>query len=145
MPNELLHSPADVLAAHLVASELGTAPSGVWPVYVNDMADIPDQAISVSDTEGLDHGRLMPTGEAAGHKGFQIRVRAKTKNAAWLRADAIRNWLTTIYGATVHVDSSNYTIGRITTIGKAIYNGRERPPSARPVYSINAMIDVTQD
>lgn len=145
MANQLLHSPADVLAAHLVALGIGTVPSGLWPAHVNDMADTPDQAIGVYDSEGVDHGRLMPTGEAAGHKGFMVRIRAKDKLTAFRKADEIRTALQAIYGATVGITGTSYTIGRITTIGKVMYNGRERSPSTRPIYSVNAMIDVSQD
>lgn len=144
--NELLHSPADVVAYLLAELGVGSQPSAsaAWPVFVSGEPDTPDNCITVYDTDGNDHGRNMVTGEIMGHRGVQIRVRSTTHQVGYLRADLISETLAEIYDRTVSISGTAYTVHCFTGIGDVISIGRDRPQGSRRVFTLNALVDLKQ-
>jgi hypothetical protein len=95
MPGPLLHSPADVIRHLLVAIGQGSHPTetgagnGPWPVYESKEPSRPDEVLTVQDAAGVPQGRTMFDGEVQGRDGFQVRVRAADKVAAFAKANAV--------------------------------------------------------
>lgn len=144
--NSLTNSPADIVAyllAELGAGSLPTANTS-WPIYAGGEPDLPDNCITVYDTEGSDHGRNMVTGEVMGHQGIQIRVRANTHNVGWARADLLSSYLADVRQRTVSISGVAYTVACFARIGDVIAIGRDRPQGSRRVFTLNALVDVKQ-
>lgn len=146
MANNLLHSPAEIIRKLLVDLALGAEPSATatWPVYDANEPATPDNCITVYDTQGRDYGRMMIDGSLVGPNGFQVRVRAKDHPTGWLKADSIQKALAEIvYQRMVYVESSDYFIHCISTIGDVLSLGKD-PNSNRRLFTINAVVTVRQ-
>lgn len=94
MSGQLQHTPAEIIRQLIIDLSLGIEPDGSttdWQVYNNVLPDISDNAIVVTDTEPVQEGRSMPTGEYQEHYGFQVKVRGTTDLVAFRKAHAIQN------------------------------------------------------
>lgn len=143
----MTHGAADVTREYLIAAGVGTDPTagGSWPVYVGREPAAPDAAMTVYDTQGLDHGRLMVTGEAVGPDGVQVRIRAATYPAGYAKAAAVRSALEAAYQEEVAPAGAaeRYLIHCFSRIGDVIPLGRESD-SSRYVFTVNAVTPVRQ-
>lgn len=138
------HSPADVVRWLLVLMGLGSAPGGGdWPVFAAGEPDLPDNCITVYDTQGTDDGRSQIDGELFSHEGIQVRVRARTHPEGWVKAHAIREALAKqAYDETVVTGGEAYLVHSINRIGNVIALGKEVPSTKRSLFTINATVSL---
>lgn len=146
--NLLLHSPADVVAQALVDEGVGSDPSGesAWPVFVTKEPSTPDNCLTVTDTTGVDHGRVM-SGELQGHRGVQVRIRARTQALGFRKATALRVFMSEGNAAhsgcrnlTVTLDGVVYLLRNFAKIGDVLSIGSDTPNSMRRVFTLNATV-----
>jgi len=146
VPGLLTHSPSDIARELLIDLGLGTDPDSVdsWPVYIKTEPDQPDNTITVNDTPGIDHGRVMIDGERQENPGVQIRVRSKVASTGRTKIDTIAyNLDTAILKTTVAFDSATYEIQSISRSGQINDLGRD-PDSGRNLFTLNATINLRE-
>lgn len=143
----MTHSAADLTRWYLVAGGTGTDPhdGAAWPAYAGREPAAPDDALTVYDTDGLDHGRSMPTGEILGSQGVQVRVRSTDHRTGYSKAEEVRAALAAAYQEVVAPpgDPERYLVHCFSRIGDVIPLGRE-PGSSRYVFTVNAVTPVRQ-
>lgn len=154
----LTHSPAQVTAQAL--ADLGTASAlgGKldWAAYYAAEPNAPERVLTVFNTAPVADGggRSMPDGEMLQHWGVQVRVRGRSDEDAWRKADQVRAALT----------EGNAVVRRAVTIAanafqglpaasyevqcwsrvKVIDMGKNVPSSMRSVVTVNAMVALRQ-
>ncbi len=145
----MTHSPTQVLAAYLQeASDASfTLPSddGLWPLYISalpDSTEVEINAAAIYDTTGVKHARLLKDGAELRSYGFQIKVRGKTYNEAWAKADEVSVLLTTVHDVTVELDGSTYWIDCVSQTTPPISMGQDEKRRAN--FSINGLIMLAQ-
>jgi hypothetical protein len=136
------HSPAQILAAHLIAAGLGTDPDngGEWPCYIALLPDKPDNLLVIYDTAGTIDGRIMATGETVEHPGIQVLVRGKTHPVAWAKVRAVKEALDAINRTTVTVTGPTDTEYRVLGAhqrGTPLALGQD--DNGRMTFSLNAI------
>jgi len=83
----------------------------------------------------------MLDGEIFHHYGFQVRLRTADPKSGWVKAEAVRQtFAKNIYGNTVKIDASIYTVRCVVKIGQVLSLGTETPNSKRHIYTINALV-----
>lgn len=146
MPGLLLHSPADVLRQLLVDMSLAVDyvdDRTSWAAFASGEPDLPDDSITIYDTEGREHGRDMPTGERATHDGFQIRVRSRNHKVGYIRARLIAIALDEeVENVQVDVDDNSYLVKAVTRTGGILPIGKDIPGSKRNLFTINGVISL---
>lgn len=141
----MARSHTEVLQQLLADLSLASVPDdgAAWPVYVGREPDKPDNCLTLYATEGIDHGRIMKTGETTGPEGFQVRVRATDYRTGRAKADAIKlAFERTVYDTAVSLDSETYFVLAVTRIGDVLELGRDSPTSQRQVFTLNALVYV---
>lgn len=149
---DLDHSPADVIRKVIVQLTLGVVPSyanGVyngspWPVFAGGEPDKPDSSITVYDTSGVDHGRLMH-GERSEHHGVQVRIRSAAHTAGYAKARAIAvGFDEDVSFMTVTIGSTSYTVWAITRTSDVLDIGKE-PGTNRDLFTVNAIVSLRKE
>ena len=151
----LAHSPANVIRWLLVDKGLGTSPRLVlsWPVWTAGEPKVPDNVITVYDTQGTDEGAVMvgPRGELQGHYGFLVRVRAKDQPTGWAKANAIRASLSEdVYDNTVVVPAwqgiagATYTVENCAGVGHVLSLGVNVENEKTWLFTVNAVATINQ-
>lgn len=145
----LLIPPADVVARLMVQMAIGTEPveegeDGAWPVYTPREPDDPDECLTVRTTTPTDDGREMIGGQRRQHYGIQIRVRARTEEACWNKANEIEVWLNeAVYEESVTVGANHYTVHCFVRTN-VIPLGKGLPSNVRNLATVNAMVAITR-
>ena len=140
------HSPADVIRWALIALGMGSDPgvNNSWPIFSDREPTSPDELITVYNTAGTNDGRVM-AGEVQGPRGIQVRVRSKTPQAGWMKADSIRTALAeSLYRMTLTIGAAQYLVQSVSKIGNILALGKESPTSQRNLFTINAVTTITQ-
>ena len=143
MSTTLTYSPADIVRYLLIDLGLGTDPldGGTWPIYVSNEPDRPDNCITIYDTRGLIHGRMMPSGVQAKHYGVQIRIRCSNNESGWVKADAIWTALCEdVYHNRVDIEDEAYCLHNFALIGDILVVGHDSPATKRKVFTINPLL-----
>lgn len=138
------HSPADVIAAHLIAGGYATITSGVWPVYVNTIPSaVAGQAISINDTGGVPPQPYFD-GTIHEYPGIQIRVRGNPHDQTGPRTKIveIRKHLSQIYRVSVSYDSAAYILHAMKSSSGIIPLPQDA--QARWDWTTNFTVTVTQ-
>lgn len=140
----LLHSPADIVGALLVALGYGASPPATpWPIYVTSEPDQPDECMTVVDREGRDHGREMVLGERQEHRGVQVMVRSKSSRAGYEKAAAVAIAFDEVVRSNqVVLDGTPYIVRSIMRTTQVLPLGRDGAASGRERFSINALVSV---
>lgn len=149
----LVHSPADIVRAWLIAADVASQGSwsgaGVytgpaWPASYAAEPDRPDNCVTVYDAMGSDDGRSMIDGEREGLDGIQIRIRAEDHRTGRTRANIIWTQLCkTSLNVLVAVGSDSYLVRNFSRIGDILCLGKE-PESKRRIFTINTLVNVEQ-
>ena len=136
------HSPAMILRAALVDMGKGTFPlsNGIWPLYVGQFPDTPDEAVGVFDTSGQRDGRTQVDGIVHSHPGIQLRIRSNQYTSGYQKANELRIALQTIKGKIVTIDTVQYTILVVSQIGDILSLGKSEEINKRDLFSINAQL-----
>jgi hypothetical protein len=145
------HAPSKVVQKLLIALGVGATPatdptSVNWPIYYSQEPDQPDNCITIYDTSGIQHGRVMPTQEMIEHHGIQVRIRSQSKDAGHLKAQAVvvaMDQLSFMRGVTI--DTSHYTVQTIVRKGSILSLGKESPNSNRLLFTVNAVVAIRQE
>jgi len=156
MANSLLHSTAEVVRQLLVDLGYAAAPAvpqvNAWPIYVGsepDGAGVPDNVLSVYDTQGGPAPRFAQTGELGGNDGFLVRIRASDYQTGWRKGDELQTALAEhpdlvrTEGRGVVIASSSYAVYGIVNIGAILRLGLERG-GRRWLFTVNAELVVEQ-
>lgn len=141
-------TPADVVRQLLV--DLGVCPDSAtarWSAFSGHEPDgttTHDDCVTVYGTEGVDTGRLMPTGEATGYYGIQFRVRSRNEAAGWKKAAEIRTAIAeTAYSDSVTVPAEQGTaeyrflVRNFNGIGRVLRLGVVATAGQRYVHTLN--------
>lgn len=151
----LQHSIADIMRYALVSVGVGTFPvtapqipkSSDWGIYAEGEPSSPDNVVTLYETQGIDDGRDMITGEKFGAYGFQVRIRAVDHKTGILKANQIKTTMELkaggIYDLGVTIDGINYTVHAVSKIGQILSIGKEVPKTKRSLFTINAVMNVT--
>lgn len=118
MNPDFLHPPSQILFAFLkiknAVESLQQATNEKWACFVGHLVDsdgIPNNVVSILDTEGLEDGRYQRTGEIMTHPGFQIIVRSENYSAGYLKVQEIRKLINTELRKTqITLDSTVYHV-----------------------------------
>ena len=145
----MTHGTAQIVQQLLVDLGLGTlrsaSPSGAWPVFRGVEPDLPDNAITVYGTVGLDDGRSMIDGELFDQPGFQVRVRGTDGDVAVEKVEAIRTSLAvSVRLRDVRVEAATYLVWSVSRIGQVLVLGLETPKSKRSLCTLNAQLAVRE-
>jgi hypothetical protein len=146
MAGPLLHSPACILQAILVARGLGASPPNlIWPIYIDSQPDLPDNLISVLNEIGKDYGRVQINGERLEHHGVTVSVRAGLSPLGYSKARQIAIVLdSSIYFDEVSIESSSYLVYAVTRTSDVVYRGKESETSKRGIHSMTAVLALKQ-
>lgn len=147
MSGTLEHGPADIIGQLLV--DLGVASDPTtdtsWPVSVSEDLATPDNAISVFDTQGVEQGSVHNDGEVQEQEGILIRIRARDYPTGFTKAHAIAIQLDqNVSYEPVLLGSKNYIVHSVNRTGGVIHVGKESPSSKRHLFTINAVVALTQ-
>ena len=142
------HPASMVLRSTLVHFSLATDPSsspvGVWPCYVSNEPNTPDNCITIYDTAFTDDGRVNIDGELQYHEGLQIRVRSVDYLTGWQKMDAIRTAISmSVSYLVVAVEGENYLVICYAKIGNILPIGTEQT-SKRQLFTLNLVSSVTK-
>lgn len=141
------HSPADIVRTLLIAKGVGTDPDSanpVWPIFADREPTSPDNVITVYNTPGRYNGRVMQ-GEVQGPEGIQVRIRAANSAKGWLKADEVHTMMAEgVLRDIVTIGAARYLVQAISRIGDVLPLGKESPTSQRNIFTINAVVTVTQ-
>ncbi len=145
----LLHSPAEVIRALLVASGLTsdppappTAPSA-WPCYATNEPSTPDDCVTVYDTAGRMDGRDMVDGQQNIHRGVQVRVRSTDHPTGYQKAEAVAVWLDEgVNQAVVTISSNSYLVFCVNRTGDVLVLGKNVPGTKRSLFTINLVAPI---
>lgn len=142
-----MNSPAEIICAALAMQGVCSLPgnltgplTGLWPVYVGQLPDSPDNAAAVYDLAGVADGRLMRDGTHVIHPGWQVRVRATDYPTAYNKASAIKTALEGFRNFQVAIVGVSYTIAAITLQGGILSMGMEPDARKRNNFALNGSI-----
>ena len=146
------NSPADVVHYLLIALGLGMLPvpgfaytATSWPVNAGQEPDSPDNTITLYNTTGNKHARIMIDGETVEDPGIQIRIRGTDDPTASIQAELIKVAIDEkAIGYNVQIGGHNFTVYAINRVGNPIQLGNESPTSRRRIYTINATVTLRQ-
>lgn len=140
----LAHSPADVLRRVLIALSEGVDPPlTVWPIYASREPHSPDNCVTVIDTDGVQQGRYMKTGERAERHGVRIIVRATDHKVGWAKARALAVAIDEdVYDNEVTLDGTTYRVHAVSRRGNVVSEGRNVPTSQRNVFTIEGTVSL---
>ena len=143
LSSTMLHSPAEILRASLIAGGLGVlrseSPLGDWPIFVGHMPDTPDIIICVYDTAGVKDGRLM-TGKTIRHHGWQIRVRTTEYDTGFVKMEMLADYLDTVLRETVVIDGITYVIQVVVQTSGPVSIGQEPDAKRRENFTLNGIM-----
>lgn len=147
--------PSNVVQQALIDIGVGTTPanpatSAVWPVYVGDEPDLPDNVITIYDTAGVLHGREMNESEMLGMQGLQFRVRARTYPLGYEKISALAQEADLLYFRTVTIGAQTYLIHDIKRVSDPFQlpaPGKKENVvrSERYVFIFNALISMIRE
>lgn len=136
-----IHSGANVLQIYLIAQGVFTNPaSGMpWPLFVNQMPNMPNICAAIYDTDGLLDGREMKPGRTVMHPGFQIRFRVFTFVDASAKGAAVEDKLDAILRSIVVINPKTYKIQATRRMSPVIPIGQEEG-TTRLIFTLNGTI-----
>lgn len=151
MPGILLHSAADIVRQLLVDMELCVDyvdDKTSWAAFASGEPDLPDDCVTVYDTEGRQHGRDMVVNLREEHEGFQVRVRSRNHQRGFAKAKEIGiAFDQSVSDVQVGLldeegDTVSYLVDAITRTGVVLSIGKDAPNSKRNLFTINAIVSL---
>ena len=149
----MTHQAADVVRQLLIdlglcASHTDT-PAAVWPVFVTNEPDDPDNCVTFYNTSPVTDGHDQTTGDAFQHEGVMVRVRATHDDVGYAKADAVKRGLCRVTLRQVDVTNArvgdaSYVVNAITLASGPLPNGKDSPSSDRDVFTLNFLVSATE-
>lgn len=146
--DDLLTSPAFVLASYIIAQAIGnmTDPDDSalpdWPLFVSFMPDtsnVKTECGALYDTSPIKDGRLM-AGQVISHFGIQLKIRSRTQVDGYAKAEAIAVALDTVQNETQVVGSYTYQLYNISRQGSPVSLGMEEGNKGRYLFTVNLVL-----
>lgn len=139
----MIHSAADVIASYLYGLGVVSQPGGTsprpWPLFVNSMPELPNEAITVYDNIGDMDGKDMRTGRTLIHPGFQFRIRTIDNRRGEKKGGELIDAMDGIYRDVVVLESVSYLIQAAKLTTPTIPIGAEEGGS-RLLYTVNGIL-----
>jgi hypothetical protein len=139
-------SPAMVLATWLQQVAIGVDPliggATGWPIFVDQEADLPNEALAVYNTAGVVDGRIHNTGETIVHEGIQFSARSASLLLARQKIDEIALKVDALIQTPVTVGSNRYNINAINKTSGVLYAGPDS--KTRQKYTLNATATIQE-
>lgn len=138
-------SPAFILSEYIITELLSmTNPDdgGLWPLYTAHMPDgnnVESNCGALYGTSGILDGRLM-TGLVIEKPGIQLRIRSKTYEVGFAKAEAVALSLDGVNNDIVVVDSITYQIQNISKSTPVVPLGLEKGTKRRFLFTINFLM-----
>ncbi len=150
MSGFLTHSPADVLVK--ILQDRALPKLSAWEIVVDQEPDVPDNVITIEDTQGRDDGRTMNEGERQIHHGIIVRVRSITKPKGQKLASYLATYLdqnildanASLLDPDDNTVTCYYNVQSISRTTDVISLGKEMPTSRRSLFTINAVMAIRQ-
>lgn len=135
-------SPAQVIAALLVAEGLVTRPSQNldWPVQVGTEPKQPDNTVTIYDT-GEDQDSRSMNGNRTSWPTIQIRIRSEDYPTGWDKGIAIQELLDSVANASAAVGTDIWHIQTVHVISALVPIGRQEE-NLRYLFVINAALNL---
>lgn len=139
------HGVNEVIAQVLVDSGITNVyNSAIWPTFVGDEPDSPDQVVTVYNTTPVKNGRVMNSGEVLLHWGIQIRVRSLTPKPGFVKLHAICDYLDGLAHKYVSMpDDSEYDIHAMSNQNGVLDLGKEQLTRMN-IHVANYLVALTQ-
>lgn len=148
-----IHSPAEILRKLLIDMELAVEPDLTdpddWSVFTNAEPSKPDNVITVYDTTGVQHGRVMQ-GEFIEDYGIQIRFRGSDQGSIHPKARTVKVHLAevlqpnTLVTVTTRVGTATYNVHALSKFGSLLNLGKDRTNSNLRLNTLNLMATITR-
>lgn len=171
MSGTLRHSPAHIVRNLLISLGGGTPPSAgnAWPMFINNEPALPDECITVYDTNLVHQSRDMRGGEVSEVYGIQVRLRASESALGFNKISSLMQMLDTqilnsqivipeAVSVGVTVPSETYLVKNFSRSIRAgvgslyyLYLGKERkqtvgsdivPASNRDIFSVRGRVAI---
>lgn len=151
MSGIMYHTPEGVIQQLMVNLALGVDPSAgaVWPIYVGNMPNAPDNCMAVRDTAGRIEGREMTMGLTFEKFGIQVRFRSKGPVDGYVKAARVLKALTqdvnrvgVTVGSEVGTATSTYEVQSCSPTSPVIKLGQIEENDARYVWTWNALVSM---
>lgn len=139
--NVLADSPADVLAAYLLAAGITTdrVAAEDWSTYVSHMPETPDNAVALYDTSPLKDGRMRDD-TVVHHFSVQVLVRSRVRSTGWSKMQVIAGSMDTIDRNVVTCNGTDYQIQAVTRASGPTDLGEEEESSKkRRLFTLNVV------
>jgi hypothetical protein len=137
------HNGAEVLVPYFVYKGVGSVPgtNNPWPIYINFLADQPNEALVIFDTTGSVDGRDMRTGELLEKPGIQVMIRAMTNRNGVSKGRKIIQAIEQLYkfSVTLTQPTKQYVIHSLQRTSPVYPLGQEEGGS-RLLYTINGLL-----
>lgn len=162
MAGILYHLPARIIMEMLVVDGHGVDPDdyddahalkSLWPIFVDEFPNQPDNAIRVGSTTGSVQGHTQTDGEQQGDEGIQLMFRGNNPEATWRKANVVSDYLDRVLMKSVHVpelgtgtgsDTTTYLVAAVTRTTRVISLGFDVPQGKRRLFSTNALCSIRQ-
>lgn len=137
---------ADILRTLLVDLGVGTMPEDEdpWPIFVAQEPTLPDNTITIFDTEGMFRGRIQVTGKMDEKPGIQIRIRGDGYSQQSKALQVLNALDTLIRLNEVVLGSDLYTVIAVTRTTGVLHIGKE-PQADRDIWVINALVSFREE
>lgn len=147
----LLHPPCRIVQEALitlgVAADPSVAPLGDFPVYSSKEPDLPDEVLTVYDTQGTNSGALAETGEMVEFPGIMIRMRMRRYGSGYAKMVTICDAVDALKRLTVTISddqgSATYRINELRRKGQPVPM-QGMPASNRKLITINCISSITR-
>lgn len=138
------YSPADVVAALLQTTDIGTDPSldKQWPIFAGPMPDAPDALIVVTNNPSPTQGRIQRTGETISNPGIMVRVRSADAGTSQDKMQEIATFFDTVLRAKSVVQEKAYKVQAIHQQTSPVDAGSD--PSNRNVFTLNCITTIKE-
>lgn len=137
---------AQVLYVLLLENNLLEA-AGDFQGFIGYLPDLPDNAITLYDTEGIQDGRIQSSGERIDHPGVQVTLRGTNYPAVSQHANQIASFLDAQKRISIAVDSNDtYILHNVKRTGTLNYLGVETQGSKRRhIFTLNMVVTLKQN
>ena len=142
------YTTAQIITKYLIGEGIIESPTklAIWPGYISHLpgGKSVQQAVALSDTQGVNNGRIMKTGEVIEHPGLQIRVRSRDFETSFKKATEAADKLSTTIRETVTMnDGSKYLINNVSRFSSILPMGVE-PETRLFLCSVNFTATITE-
>ncbi len=146
------HSPAYVIRCLLIQLGMATAPKDydIWPVFVSNEPDQPDNCIVVVDTAGALHGRHHFDGEVQEGYGIQILTRSVDYTGEQTLRAIVEALDQQVANTAVQImddigtGTTDYIVYSMNRAGGILHPGRGPNNANRDMFTVNYIATIDQ-